>query len=51
MPQQNTLTSQNAEVPAATQPVPIAPSDLAKVSGAGPNGGWSQASGPNGGWY
>jgi len=48
--QQKSSTSPQSKAPAVARgPVPLSTSDLAKVSGAGPNGGWS-ACGPNGGW-
>jgi len=52
MPQDNSTIDQKPQIPAPPQPLPIAPADLAKISGAGPNGGWpSPCRGPNGGWY
>ena len=42
---QQTAPSQTTQAPRG--PVPLSSQDLAKVSGAGPNGGWC---GPNGGW-
>ena len=52
MPQNNSTTAQKPQTPSPSRalPTPIAPADLAKVSGAGPNGGWSRPCGPNGGW-
>jgi hypothetical protein len=50
MQQQNTSKSPPSKAPAIVRgPVPLSLSELAKVSGAGPNGGWSTC-GPNGGW-
>jgi hypothetical protein len=49
MPQDNSTPAQKPQIPPPPLPIPIAPADLAKVSGAGPNGGWSLC-GPNGGW-
>ncbi len=50
MQQQNTSKSPQSKLPATTcGPVPLSTPELAKVSGAGPNGGWSTC-GPNGGW-
>jgi hypothetical protein len=45
-------TSPQASVPSTGRgPIALSPQDLAKISGAGPNGGWAVASaGPNGGW-
>ncbi len=49
--QQTTSTFPTSAIPRTGAPVPLAPQDLVKVSGAGPNGGWQTAAGPNGGWY
>ena len=50
MQAQTPSTSSQIQAPATARPVPLPPGDLAKVSGAGPNGGWQAAAGPNGGW-
>ena len=50
MPQDNSTTAQKPQISSPPRPVPtpIAPAELAQVSGAGPNGG-SKPCGPNGG--
>ena len=52
MPQDNSTTAQKPQIatPPQPAPTPLTPADLAKVSGAGPNGGWCSPCGPNGGW-
>ena len=49
--QQHKLSTppQSSSPPSELHPVPLTAAQLAKVSGAGPNGGWSLC-GPNGGW-
>jgi hypothetical protein len=48
--QQEKSTSTQGKAPAvASRPIPLTAAELTKVSGAGPNGGWT-CQGPNGGW-
>lgn len=45
---QTTSTPDQIPLPPAQSPVPLSTNQLAKVSGAGPNGNWQ--CGPNGNW-
>jgi hypothetical protein len=47
--QESSTPPQTNRPPSEFQPVPLTAAELAQVSGAGPNGGWSVC-GPNGGW-